>query len=193
MKSSSIKYFVFVILFIQSCGSNTTNNNSTTNPMQAVYTYFDEVSKNELHFTDLDKKLLDAKGENKTDEVNAITSEFEKVHEQCIKKMDAKFPVGSIKLPFEQVGSKDTLIVKSIYVSGFSFPWNTALSICYYFTVEYDIRKNDIWYAKVPLTFVDSEGDILNICNVPANTSGKSRFLVKTEDSFRMFSKIVIH
>jgi hypothetical protein len=193
MKLREIQYLLLLLLFLQSCGSNSVNDNKADCPLREPYEYFDQLSQNEIHFADLDYRLNDAKGKNKTDVVNSVTKEFATAQEECLKKLEATFPVGSIKLPFEQIGSKDTLIVKSAYVSGFAFPWSTATSICYYFTIEYDLIKKDLWYAKIPLTFMDSEGDVLCICNVPANPDGKSQFPIKAQPSFIKFIKIFIN
>jgi hypothetical protein len=192
MKVRNIYLGLLAIFVIQSCGNKTSSEGKKACPLQAPYEYFDQINNSEFHLSDLESKLSKAKGRNNTDEINKILGEFEVSHKECIKKLDEKFPVGSIKIPFEQTGNKDTVVVKAIYVSAFEFPWNTASSICYSFTIEYDLLKPDIWYAKIPLTFFDSEGDIINICNVEANTSGKTQFPVKAQESFRIFSKITI-
>lgn len=193
MKIRGIFYLSTVLLFFQSCFTNSANNNKDNCPLQPIYEYFDQLDQKEIHFSDLDKRLNDAKGQNKTDVVNSVTKEFDDAQKNCLQKLDARFPSGSIKLPFEQLGSKDTLVVKSAYVSGFAFPWNTATSICYYFTIEYELLKKDVWYPKIPLTFTDSEGDILYICNIPANADGKSKFMVKAQPTFIKFAKITIN
>jgi hypothetical protein len=182
-----------VFLLLESCNSGTTDNNKINCPLQEVNEYFSQLDQNEIHFDDLNYRLNDAKGKNNTEVVNSVTKEFDEAQQKCLKKLDAKFPVGSIKLPFEQTGSKDTLIVKSAYVSGFVFPWNTATSISYYFTIEYDLVKKDIWYAKIPATFIDSEGDILCITNIPVNSSGKVSFAIKGQYTFVKFVKILIN
>jgi len=193
MKFREIHYLLFIFLFLQSCGSNSVNDNKTICALQAPFEYFDQIDKTDFHFADLDYRLNQAKGKNKTDEVNKVSKEFETAQNSCMQKLEARFPVGAIKLPFEQTGGRDTLTVTAAYVSGFAFPWNTATSICYYFTMEYNLTKKDIWYATIPLTFLDSEGDILYICHLTADASGKARFLVKTQPSFIKFVKISIN
>ena len=180
-------------IVLHSCHSGQVNNSQVTCPLKAPFEYFDQIDQSDFHFADLDYRLNDAKGKNLTDKVDAITKEFATVQNACLKKLDEKFPSGAIKIPFEQIGSKDTVTVKSIYISGYSFPWNTATSICYYFTVEYDLANKDFWYPKLPLTFLDEEGDVLLICSIPADKSGKSKLLVKTQPSFMKFTKIIIN
>ena len=193
MKLTKIKHLFILILFLQSCGSNSDVKNIRYCPLQAPYDYFDQIDNTSFHFANLDYRLNSAKGKNQTDMVNAVTKEFETTHNECLKKLDEKFPSGSVKIPFEQTGEKDSVTVKSIYISGFGFPWETATTISYYFTVEYEILKKDIWFVPIPLKFVDLDGDIIYICDVPANTSGKSRFAVKTLQDFKIFTKILIN
>lgn len=188
-----LQYLIFVLLFLQSCDNNKVNINSSIRPLQAPYEYFDQIDKDEFHFADLDAKLSEAQGKNNSDDIKECNRNFETAHNGCLKKLNEKFPVGSIQIPFEQLGSKDTVKVKSIYVSGFEFPWSTAIAICYKFTVEYELLKSDIWYAKVPLILLDTEGDVLSICHVPATVIGKTQFAVKAQASFRIFSKIIIN
>jgi hypothetical protein len=193
MKSIGIINIFFTFFFIQSCVSNNFNEEKSGLPLQEAYAYFDELSLNEFHFVELEHKLNVAKGENNIEEINACTKEFEVLQANCIKKMDSKFPVGSVKIPFEQVLGKDTLTVKSVYVSGFSFPWNTATTICFYFTVDYELLKKDLWFVPISLKFLDKEDDIINACNLPANSNGNLKFLVRAQFTFRDFKKLIIN
>jgi hypothetical protein len=193
MKSSIIIYVVYVIMVIPSCGSESKNKDKLELPLQAAYGYFDQLSQSEFHFEDLDHKLNTAKGKNNIEEIKSCTKEFEVLHTSCINKMEAKFPEGTLRIPFEQMQGKDTLTVKSVYLSGFSFPWNTAITICFYFTVEYELHKTDLWFVPISFKFIDREEDIIYACNLPANSSGKSKFLVNAQFTFREFKKLIIN
>ena len=76
---------------------------------------------------------------------------------------------------------------------GFTFPWNTATSISYYFTITYKYNKGDLWFKSISLKFLDSEGDVIYIHNIPANIEGFNRIEVKAQIEFRKFTKIVIN
>jgi hypothetical protein len=180
-------------MFLCSCSNNSNNVKDSDRPLKAAYEYFDQLSEDEFHFVELDHKLNTAKGKNNPDDISKYTKEFEVSQASCIKKMEEKFPEGSVKIPFEQIQGNDTLTVKSVYVSGYSFPWGTATTICFYFTVEYDIHKKDLWFIPISLKFVDAEDDIINFLHLPANSSGKSRCLVRTQFTFRDLKKLVIN
>jgi hypothetical protein len=193
MKLTSIYSLFVIVLILGSCSNNVVNSEKSVCPLQAPYEYFDQLSKEEFYFEDLLHKLNTAKGKNSTEEINTFTKEFETTQANCIQKMETKFPEGSIKIPFEQLHGKDTLTVISAYVSGFSFPWNTATSICFYFTLEYEIHQKDLWFIPISLKFIDAEEDIIYMCHLPANSNGKSRFLVKAQFTFRNFTKLIIN
>ncbi len=193
MKIKVVFYLPAVILFLQSCTSHSVNDNKIICPLQPIFEYFDQLDKTELHFNDLDYRLNDAKGKSKTEVVNSVTREFADAQNTCLEKLNAKFPSGSVKLPFEQTGLKDTIVFKSVYISGYAFPWTTATSVCYYFTFEYEFIKNDISFVNIHLTFYNSEGDILDICSISAYKSGKTQLLIKTQPSFIKFVKLTIN
>ena len=193
MRLNKVGHLFILFLLIQGCGNKTADNKKVFCPLQAPYEYFDQLSQTEFYFADMDYRLNEAKGKNKTDVVDSVTKEFDRNQKLCIQKLEAKFPTGSITIPFEQARARDSIVIKSAYVSGFEFPWTTATSICYYFTVEYDILRKDIWFLPIPLRFVDSENDIINMCTLSANSSGKSRFSVKAQPSFRIFTKLLIY
>ncbi len=193
MKQLSILAPLFISLFLVCCESNTTVTSNGNKPLQAPYEYFDKLSSEEFHFVELDHELNTARGANNEEEVKALIKEFEETQASCVKKMEEKFPEGSVKIPFEQIGGKDTLTIKSAYVSGYCFPWNTATSICFYFTVDYDIHKKDILYIPIALKFLDVEDDVINMLHVRANSNGKSRFIVRTQFTFRDLKKIIVN
>ena len=178
---------------MQSCGSNSVNESKTFCPLQAPYDYFDQIDKSDFHFTDLDYRLNDAKGKSETEKVDIVTKEFAEAQNSCIKKLETQFPIGSVKIPFEQLGGKDSVIITSAYISGFSFPWTTATSICYYFTVEYEIRNKEAMYISISLKYLDLEGDIIYMNNLQATSIGKSRFIVKAQPYFKYFTKLLIN
>lgn len=181
-----------MVVTLQSCGNEVIKENKTNHPLQAAYAYFDELDQSEFRFANLERRLNVARGANNVEESNAIVKEYKTAQTECIKKLETKFPAGTIQIPFEQIAAKDTLTVKSVYLSGFWFPWNTASIISLKFTVEYEVVKKDVWFAKVPVTFYDSENDILGIISAPCNETGKTMILVRANNPFRILSKVVI-
>ena len=184
--------FLLIAMVLYSCSNNESNKSSETLPLQPVYDYFDQINQTKYMFENLNNKLNASKLKDNSNESNQITKDFGKSQSECIKDLETKFPVGSVQFPFEQNGSKDTVKITSVYLSGFSFPWSTATTICFYFTIEYKYNQGDIMFKSVPLKFFDNEGDVIYIRNIPANKEGKTRITVKAQIEFRKFAKIVI-
>jgi hypothetical protein len=193
MKIRNLFYLIGIVLFLYSCKEGSKGKESDIKPLQPVYEYFDQLSNGEFHFAELEHQLNTARGKNNTDDINKYTKEFEDSHNLCIQKMGEKYPSGSVKIPFEQIHGKDTVTVNSVYVSGYSFPWSTSTTICFYFTVEYDVHKKDLVYIPLSLRFLDIDEDIIHFCHIPCNDSGKTQFLVKAQFTFRNFNKIIIN
>lgn len=193
MKKNRLLYLLLFGLFLPGCNSNSVNENPKNSPLKATYEYFDEINESDFNFAELQSKLDAARGKNDVEAANAVVKEFKAAHENCLKKLEERYPAGTVQIPFEQIGGKDTVTVKNIYLSGFWFPWNTAFNFSLKFTVEYEVIKKDVWFAKVPLTFYDNEDDILCIINAPCNKEGKTEISVRTNTSFKKLSKVIIH
>ena len=184
--------FFLIAMVLFSCSSSESNKNVVSLPLQPVYDYFDQIDQTKYMFVKLNDKLNASRLKDNSNETNQIIKDFEKTQSDCIKDLETKFPVGSVQVPFEQKGSKDTIKITSIYLSGFGFPWNTATNICFYFTIEYKYNQGNLMFKSVPLKFYDDEGDVIFIRNIPAKKEGKMRINVKAQIEFRKFARIVI-
>jgi len=137
-----ISFFLFAMA-LYSCNSDKSVKNSLALPLQPVYEYFDQINITKYKFDKLNDMLNASRLKDKSNESEIIEKDFEQSHSQCIKDLEAKFPVGSVQVPFEQTGSKDTVSITSVYLSGFSFPWSTATSISFYFNIEYRYNQGN--------------------------------------------------
>ncbi len=196
--SPEAKHKIFITalafcLLLSGCNTVNTDQSPTNSPLEEPYAYFDQLSADEFKLEELEHDYLKAKGKNDKDGENAILKKIEESHAACIQKLEEKFPSGSVKIPFEQTGSKDSISITSVYVSGFTFPWNTARNISYYFTVEYTIHNKEAWNVPITLKYIDKEDDVIYINGFPANSSGKTRFVVRTQPSFRSLTKIIVN
>lgn len=191
MRTFIISGIIFLGFILTDCSKGIIQKKENC-PLLTTYDYFDQLSESKFKFIDLEHRLNKAKGKNQSEDIDKYTKEFENLHQQCIQEMETKFPLGTVKIPFEQKRGTDTLTITNAYVSGYSFPWGTATSICFYFTVEYQMHKKELWYIPIGIQFMDTDGDIINYCTVQANSELKTRFLVRAQSTFRNLSKLII-
>jgi hypothetical protein len=192
--ASAFSIAVIIMVLFSMCSSNVKKIEAVNMPLEAPFEFFDQINEKEFKLADLNYRLNDAIGKNKTELVTQLNQKFAKSHEACIQKLEQKYPAGTVQLPFKQLGKQDKVRVKSAYISGFAFPWSTATSICFYVSIDYEIMNRDMWFTALSLTFIDNENDVIYLCNLPLNLeSNTERFIVKAQPNFRAFSNLEIN
>jgi hypothetical protein len=191
MKASNyylIILFSFIFWGCISSGNNIENNGT----LKEFFNYFDKIDKEELHYSDLGKEYSRAYGKNDASAIKAVEDKFAATHKRGIELVMQKYPSGAIQFPFEQTGTESYVQIKSVYISGYDYPWNTAYRNSFYLTFEYELKQTNFHYKSVRVEFYDTDGDVINACNVALNKSGKTTIYIRPEAEIRKFLNLKI-
>jgi hypothetical protein len=179
-------------LLFYRCSTDEGNSNVTEGTLKEFYDYFDKINNDELHLNILAQEYYKSFGTNNQADINTALSKFQDAQKKGISMVLKKFPVGSIKFPFEQTALKQLTDVKSVYISGYAYPWPTAERLSFYITFEYNLKSSDFIYRTFRVEFYDTSDDIINACNVSIDKSGKTEIYLKPEQEFRKFRSLKI-
>ncbi len=174
------------------CSSNNNDSDIAEGTLKDYYDYWDKMSENELHMSSLAQDYYHAYGTNDQPTIKAALDKFQDAQKKGIELILKKFPSGSIQFPFEQQGVESLVNIKSIYISGYSYPWATAVRTSFYVTFEYELKKKELRYASVRAEFYDTRNDIINACNIALSKTGKTEIYIKPEIEFKKFLKVKI-
>ena len=184
---TSLAFLTFAIL--SSCNSeNYTIVNQGT--LKEFFDYFDKIDKEELHFNELNQEYSRAYGKNDAVAIKAAEDKFAETHKRGIELVLQKFPSGAIKFPFEQTGMESLVKMKLVYI--ITGIMQLVVQNSFYLTFEYDLKSIDFHYKSVRVEFYDTDGDIINACNVPLNRTGKTTIYIKPENEIRKFLNLKI-
>jgi len=183
---------IILTLILISCNSINNDSNITEGTLKDYYDFWDKINKDELHMASLAQDYYHAFGTNDQSTIQSALEKFQAAQKKGIELVLQKFPSGSIQFPFEQTGVESLVNIKSIYISGYSYPWTTADRNSFYITFEYELKKNELRYASIRAEFYDTRNDIINACNIELTKSGRTVIYVKPEIEFKKFLKIKI-
>jgi hypothetical protein len=192
MKNIYKLFILFAFFFVMGCSSNNNDSNISEGTLKDYYDYWDKINNEDLHLIAAAQEYYHAFGTNDQATIKAALEKFQAAQKRGIELVLQKFPKGAIQFPFEQSGIDAYVQMKSIYISGYAYPWVTAERNSFYVTFEYDYKKADLRFKSVRAEFYDTRGDIINACNLTLNKSGKTEIYMKPEIEFKKFLKIKI-
>ncbi|MBN2742839.1 MAG: hypothetical protein JXR39_02990 [Marinilabiliaceae bacterium] len=131
-----------------------------------------------------------AVGKNDEAAKEKILADIAQHHTAIIKEMEAKYPLGSIALPYEQTNA-DLVSIDKVVLAKYQFPWNTATRLSYIIRFECGV-KHDKPLTMLRFEFIDKDKDIFMSSNMAVYQSGSYEFEIRPEVEFFHFEKILI-
>ena len=192
MKIKNIIKGLFLSLLFLRCSGDDNNSSAIDGTLKDYYQYCDQIKQDELHFSELQQEYNLAYGKNDATAIKAVEDKFAATQKKGIELVLKKYPSGSLQFPFEENGISADVKFKSVYISGYSYPWSSADRNSWYVTFEYMLKRADFHFLSVRVEFYDTEGDLINETHIALNKSGKTTIYMKPESEFRKFLKLKI-
>ena len=175
-----------------SCSEASEDSQIAEGTLKDYYNYWDKINNEEIHLKELEQEYYNAFGTNDDAKINAALDKFKEAQKRGISRVMEKYPSGAIKFPFEQNVPVSLVELKSVYISGYSYPWATATRNSFYLTFEYNLKQPDVRFKTIRVEFYDTKDEIINACNIDLNKSGKTVIYIKPELEFKKFLKLKI-